>query len=181
SSASDCAARCRVVALSPRLLPRPIKTLNAAASVVIFAGAAAWPTPTSLAGGRFLSEAAHQLFAVVLVSLLVLRPPVAQAGRQLTALFTQQQEVLGGAEAWMCNQCLGASAMALVEAFLQFPDFAHHGGETLRDRGDVALFVQCLAGRLGQCRRIGYAVLQVLFQARLHGRPQQHRAKKRWR
>src|SRR5690606_564739 len=163
SSASDCAARCRVVALSPRLLPRPIKTLNAAASVVIFAGAAAWPTPTSLAGGRFLSEAAHQLFAVVLVSLLVLRPPVAQAGRQLTALFTQQQEVVGGAEAWMCNQCLGTSAMALVEAFLQFPDFAHHGGETLRDRGDVALFVQCLAGRDRKSTRLNSSHVKISY------------------
>src|SRR5690606_7344789 len=160
---------CRVAALPPRLLPRPIKTLNVLASVVIFLGAAAWPAATSFAGRGFLAKIADQVFAVVLVGLLVLCPPVTEAGLQFAALFAQQQEVVGGAEARMRNQCFRTSAMALVEALLQLPDFAHHGGETLRDRGDVALLVEGLACGLGQCRCVRHAVLQVFFQACLYG------------
>src|SRR5690606_5078201 len=67
SVASACAARCRVTALSPRLLPRATKTLNVLASVVIFLGAAAWPAATSFAGRGFLPAITDQVFAVVLV------------------------------------------------------------------------------------------------------------------
>ena len=82
---------------------------------------------------------ANQMGALIVVGVQEFGPPLAESVEFLAGLFTQQQEIVSGAQARGVQQILDAAAVAFRQTPLQFPDFTHGLAEAAGDGGVLLL------------------------------------------